>query len=40
MGILNSLMDGMVKKLAEQAWPAYQQACIKDAGTFCAYIDN
>ncbi|WP_308690055.1 hypothetical protein [uncultured Treponema sp.] len=40
MGILNSLMDGMVKKLAEQAWPAYQQACIKDAGTLCAYIDN
>ena len=33
-------MDGMVKKLAEQAWPVYQQACIKDAGTLCSYIDN
>ena len=40
MGILNSLMDGMAKKLAEQAWPAYQQACIKDARTLCSYIDN
>ncbi len=40
MGILGSLMDGFSKKLAEQAWPAYQQACIKDSRTLCSYIDN
>ena len=40
MGFLNSLMDGMAKKLAEQIWPTYQQACIKDARTLCSYIDN
>lgn len=40
MGILGSLMDGFSKKLAEQAWPAYQQACIKDSRTLCSYLDN
>lgn len=40
MGILDSLMGGFVKKLAEQAWPTYQQACIKDSRTLCSYIEN
>ena len=40
MGILGSLMDGFSKKLAEQVWPAYQKACIKDSRTLCSYIDN
>lgn len=40
MGVLGSLLNGMAKSMAEQAWPMYQQACMKDESTICAYLDN
>ena len=40
MGILNSLLNGMAKYMAEAAWPGYQQACTKDEHTICSWLEN